>query len=431
MKSTFDLSVLFFAQMAFILGVCRVVGIVFKRLGQSQVVSEMIAGVLMGPSLLGWLAPGFSTALFPAQSRPILFTVCQVGLVLYMFLVGVEFDIDLIRNRVRSAASVSIAGIAAPFALGALLAWFLADDRQLFPAKASALQAMLFMGAAMAITAFPMLARIIREQGLARTSLGTLVLAAGAIDDAAAWCVLAVVLASFKDDPAIALIAIGGALAFFFVCIKLVGPMLRPLARAVQARGELAQGELIGILMLVMLGAWFTDTIQIYAVFGAFIVGIAIPRGKLADELQRIIHPLTVAFLLPVFFVYSGLNTRIGMVDSPRLWLIAAAVLVAAVLGKGVACYAAARFHGEPHREAMAVGTLMNARGLMELIILNIGLQQGIIEPALFAIMVMMAVVTTLMATPIFERVYGRAGQRPADPGAAMAAEQAPSPARD
>jgi Kef-type K+ transport system membrane component KefB len=350
--------------------------------------------------------------LFPAQSKPILFTVCQVGLVLYMFLIGVEFDIDLIRHRVRSAAAVSIAGIAVPFALGAALAMGLVADRQLFPAQATPLQAMLFMGAAMAITAFPMLARIIREQGLTRTSLGTLALAAGAIDDAAAWCVLAVVLASFKNDPAIALIAIGGAILFFVVCIRIVSPLLKPMARAVAARGEISHGELIGVLMLVMLGAWFTDFIQIYAVFGAFIMGIAMPRGKLAAELQRIIHPLTVAFLLPVFFVYSGLNTRIGLVDTPYLWLLSAGVLAAAILGKGVACYLAARWHGESHKEALAVGTLMNARGLMELIILNIGLQQGIIEPALFAIMVMMAIVTTLMATPIFERIYGRAGSR-------------------
>jgi Kef-type K+ transport system membrane component KefB len=156
-----------------------------------------------------------------------------------------------------------------------------------------------------------------------------------------------------------------------------------------------------------MLGAWFTDFIQIYAVFGAFVMGLAMPRGKFAAELHRIIYPLTTALLLPVFFVYSGLNTKIGLVNTPQLWLLTGLVLLAATIGKGLACYCAARWHGESHREALAVGTLMNARGLMELIILNIGLQRGIIEPALFAIMVMMAIITTLMATPIFERVYG------------------------
>ncbi|MEI6733763.1 MAG: cation:proton antiporter [Comamonadaceae bacterium] len=410
--NSFDLSVLFFLQLAFILAVCRIVGMVFKRLGQSQVVSEMIAGVLMGPSLMGWLLPDFSAYLFPSASKPILFAVCQVGLVLYMFLIGVEFDIDLIRSRLRSAASISLAGILAPFALGALLAFYLAADGSFFSSKTTPLQAMLFMGAAMSITAFPMLARIIFEQGLSRTSLGTLALAAGSMDDAAAWCVLAVVLASFQNNMNIAVYAIGGGILFAVMTLVVIKRLLKPLGRMVEAAGEMSPGILSLVLMLAMIGAWFTDFIQIYAVFGAFVMGIAMPRGKFAQELHRIIYPLTTAFLLPVFFVYSGLNTKIGLVNTPHLWLIAALVLLAAIIGKGVACYLAARWHGESHKEAMAIGTLMNARGLMELIILNIGLQRGIIEPALFAILVMMAIVTTLMATPIFERVYGSKAAR-------------------
>lgn len=412
--SSFDLSVLFFLQMAFILAVCRVTALVFKRLGQSQVVSEMIAGVLMGPSLMGWIFPSFSAYLFPPDSKPILFAVSQLGLVLYMFLIGVEFDLELIKSRMRSAASVSLAGIVAPFALGAALAYYLVGDRTLFAPQTTALQAVLFMGAAMSITAFPMLARIIFEQGLSKTSLGTLALAAGSMDDAAAWCVLAVVLASFQSKPELAIYAIGGGLLFGLFCLVFLRRWLRPLGRVVEDAGEMSQGVLIVVLMLVMLGAWFTDFIQIYAVFGAFIMGIAMPRGKFAAELHRIIYPLVTAFLLPVFFVYSGLNTRIGLLNTTYLWLLAGVVLVAATLGKGVACYAAARWHGENHREALAVGTLMNARGLMELIILNIGLQRGIIAPGLFAIMVMMAIVTTLMATPIFERVYGSKASRAA-----------------
>ncbi len=410
--NSFDLSVLFFLQLAFILAVCRVVGIIFKHLGQSQVVSEMIAGVVMGPSLMGWLLPDFSAYLFPPASKPILFAVCQVGLVLYMFLIGVEFDVDLIRSRLRSAASISLAGILVPFALGASLAFYLAADGSFFSSKTTPLQAMLFMGAAMSITAFPMLARIIFEQGLSRTSLGTLALAAGSMDDAAAWCVLAVVLASFQHNMNIAVYAIGGGVLFAIITLVLIKRLLKPLGRMVETSGEMSSGILSLVLMLAMLGAWFTDFIQIYAVFGAFVMGIAMPRGKFAQELHRIIYPLTTAFLLPVFFVYSGLNTKIGLVNTPYLWLIAALVLLAAIVGKGVACYLAARWHGESHREAMAIGTLMNARGLMELIILNIGLQRGIIEPALFAILVMMAIVTTLMATPIFERVYGSKATR-------------------
>jgi Kef-type K+ transport system membrane component KefB len=410
--NSFDLSVLFFLQLAFILAVCRVVGILFKQLGQSQVVSEMIAGVVMGPSLMGWLLPDFSAYLFPPESKPILFAVCQVGLVLYMFLIGVEFDIELIRSKLRSAASISLAGILAPFALGALLAFYLAGDSSFFSLKTTPLQAMLFMGAAMSITAFPMLARIIFEQGLSKTSLGTLALAAGSMDDAAAWCVLAVVLASFQNNINIAIYAIGGGVLFALVTLLVIKPLLQAWGKKVSESGEMSVGILSSVLMLTMLGAWFTDFIQIYAVFGAFVMGIAMPRGKFAQELHRIIYPLTTALLLPVFFVYSGLNTTIGLVNTPFLWLIAALVLLAAIVGKGVACYLAARWHGESHREAIAIGTLMNARGLMELIILNIGLQRGIIEPALFAILVLMAIVTTLMATPIFERVYGTREER-------------------
>ncbi|MEY2866297.1 MAG: hypothetical protein RIQ43_323 [Pseudomonadota bacterium] len=404
----FELSVMFFLQMAFILAVCRATAWVFMKIGQSRVVSEMIAGVLMGPSLMGWMFPEFSAYLFPAESKAILFSVAQLGLVLYMFLIGVEFDVDLIRKRVRSAASISIAGIVAPFLLGGTLAYFIADDPQLFAEKTASLEAVLFMGAAMAITAFPMLARIIFEQGLTKTSLGTLALAAGSIDDMAAWCVLAVVLASFNSDWSIALIAIGGGIFFAVVCLTLVRRLLQPMGERVEKSGAISPDMLVFTLMLVMLGAWFTDYIQIYAVFGAFIIGVAMPRGKFAAELHRTMYPLTVALLLPVFFVYSGLNTKIGLVNTPALWALAALVLLVAIAGKGVACYLAARLNGESHKESMAIGTLMNARGLMELIILNIGMERGIIEPTLFTIMVLMAVITTLMATPIFERIYGK-----------------------
>lgn len=408
----FDLSVLFFLQLAVILAACRIVGIIFKRLGQSQVVSEMITGVLLGPSLLGWVSPEFSAYLFPPESKPILFSVCQLGLVLYMFLIGVEFNVDLIKSRIRSAASVSLAGILVPFALGGLIAFYLASDTNLFSEKTTQTQAMLFMGAAMSITAFPMLARIIFEQGLTKTSIGTLTLAAGAVDDAVAWCVLAVVLASFQNDFSLAVYAIGGGITFAIVTLTIIKRLLLPLGRMVEAAGEMSQGMLIFVLMLAMLGAWFTDLIQIYAVFGAFIMGTAMPRGKFASELHRMIYPLTTALLLPVFFIYSGLNTKIGLVNTPYLWALTGIILVAAIIGKGGACYAAARLSGEKHRDAMAVGTLMNARGLMELIILNIGLQRGIIEPALFTIMVLMAVITTLMTTPIFERIYGSKSER-------------------
>ncbi len=412
MLSNFELSVRFFLQLAFILGMCRLVGWLARLIHQPQVVGEMIAGVIIGPSLLGWVLPEAQAWLFPPQSLTILFAVSQVGLVLYMFLVGVEFRVDLLREQARSAISVSVAGMTVPFVLGALLALWLVREPGMFGPRVHAFDAALFLGAAMAITAFPMLARILYERGLAGTRLGTLALAAGAIDDGAAWCVLAVVLASLDHSWSIAAKAIGGGLAYGAFVLTVGRRLLAPLGRRAEAAGRISEPLLVFLLALVMLGAWCTDAIGIYAVFGAFLLGAAMPRGFFATELQRTIEPLTVALLLPLFFTYSGLNTRLDLVDTPRLWAIALVVLAAASLGKGGACWIAARRNGEDNRTALAVGSLMNARGLMELIILNIGLERGIIRAPLFSILVVMAIATTLLAAPMFEWVYGRHARR-------------------
>jgi Kef-type K+ transport system membrane component KefB len=418
--TNFQLSVYFFFQVAFILGVCRVVGLIAKRFGQPQVVAEMLAGVLMGPSLLGWLSPGLQAQLFPKASMTIIYAVSQVGLVLYMFLVGVEFQAQLIRKRLNSAVSVSLAGICVPFTLGGLLALYLIRDASFFTQGVSPWQATLFTAASMSITAFPMLARIIVDRGLTGTPLGTLALAAGSADDAAAWCVLAVVLASFSGNPAIAVFAIGGGILYTIAMLTIGKRLLVRVGKQVEREQALSNSTLTTVLMLVMLCAWLTDAIQIYAVFGGFILGIALPRGLLTRELKRLLEPLTKTLLLPLFFVYSGLNTSIGLVSSWYLWGMALLVFLIACLGKGVACYLAARLHGENHRESMAIGTLMNARGAMELIILNIGLEKGIITPTFFTIMVMMAIGTTLAATPVFNRVYLREPE-PAQPAADQA----------
>lgn len=412
MLTTFELSVRFFLQLAFILGVCRLCGWLARLIHQPQVVGEMIAGVVMGPSLLGLLFPAAQGWLFPEQSKAILFAVSQVGLALYMFLVGVELRSELLRARARSAAAVSVAGMVTPFLLGAAIGLWLIREPGMFGPKVDPFEAGLFVGAAMAITAFPMLARIIYERGLTGTSLGTLALAAGAIDDGAAWCVLAVVVASLDHNWIVAAKAIGGGAAYALVVLTVGRKLLAPLGARAEADGTIREPMLVFVLGLVMLGAWYTDVIGIYAVFGAFILGVAMPKGFFAQDLQRKIEPLTVALLLPLFFTYSGLNTRLDLVDTPQLWLVALVVLAAACLGKGGACWAAARWHGEDNRSALAIGALMNARGLMELIILNIGLQRGIISTTFFSIMVVMAIVTTLMAAPLFEWVYGRHARR-------------------
>jgi Kef-type K+ transport system membrane component KefB len=406
--SNTELAILFFLQLAFILAICRFVGFLAKKIGQPQVVGEMIAGVLMGPSLFGLLMPHLQAQLFPKSSMGLLYAVSQVGLVLYMFLVGVEFDVDLIRKRVRSAASVSLAGILTPLLAGGLLALLLVRQPGLFGPHVVTGQAVFFTGAAICITAFPMLARIIVERGLAGTSLGTLALAAGSIDDAAAWCILAGVLAVFKQNIMIAVIAIGGGIAYALFTLLIGKRLLRPLGNLAERQEGIRGPVLAFVLMLVMLCAWFTDTIGIYAIFGGFILGIAMPRGFFSKQLKVQLEPIVTNFLLPLFFIYSGLNTKLGLVNSWLLWGIAAAVLLISLFGKGIACTIAALLNRETGREALAIGSLMNARGLMELILLNIGLQQGIITPTLFTMFVLMAIITTLMASPIFEFVYGR-----------------------
>jgi Kef-type K+ transport system membrane component KefB len=278
---------------------------------------------------------------------------------------------------------------------------------------------MLFLGAAMSITAFPMLARIIYERGLTGTPLGTLSLAAGAIGDAGAWCVLAIVLASFGAGPMVAVKAIGGGIVYAVLVLTIGRKFLARLGEAAQKKGQLTP-SLLGItLTLCMIGLWAMDSVGIHAVFGGFILGIAMPRGFFARELQKQVEPFAVVFFLPMFFTFSGLNTQLNVVSNPQMLLIAAAVIVAACIGKGGACWAAARLNGEDNRTALAVGTLMNSRGLMELIIINIGLQKGVIGYALFSIMVLMAIVTTLMASPVFEWVYGRHARKVGALGAA------------
>ncbi len=306
--------------------------------------------------------------------------------------------------------AVSMAGMVAPFVLGAALAYYLFHYSSLFPEQTSQMEAMLFLGASMCITAFPMLARIIHFKGLAGTLMGTVAIGAGAIDDATAWCLLAIVLASFDDNFANAARSIGGGVAFVATAILIVRPLLAYLERfLIDKNQRLSDAGLVIGLLCMALGAWITDLLHLHAVFGAFIMGAMIPRNVMSRDLIERIQPLAVALLLPLFFTYSGLNTKIGLINSAYLWGICGLVLLAAIVGKGVACWLAARASGISNREALGIGALMNARGLMELIIINIGLQRGIISAELFATLVIMAVITTLMASPIFDWLVPKA----------------------
>ncbi len=340
----------------------------------------------------------------------VLYTVAQIGLVLYMFLIGLNFDVDLIKHRAGTAVAVSTAGIMAPLVLGALVAVpLLADGGDYFEDGVTPVMAMLFLGAAIAITAFPMLARIIFEKGLSGTSLGTLALACGATDDAVSWCILAVVLAMNRDHPAMAVVAIGGGVLYTVVVMTIGRRALRVLGPMAERHGTVTPPPMLSVvLILLMACAWFTDVIGIYAIFGAFILGVAMPSGFFERHLTSRLEPLVTTFLLPMFFVYSGLNTHIGLVNTPTLWAVTLGARARRDRRQGHCLHA-----GGTHEEGAAArsrraGIADERARLIGLILLNIGSRPASSPPTLFTILVLVAIVTTLMASPIFEYVYGR-----------------------
>jgi K+:H+ antiporter len=408
--------VIFFLQMFVILAACRLCGWLVRRfLDQPQVIGEMVAGVILGPSLLGAVAPELQQFLFPPASKPVLGAVSQMGIALYMFLVGLDFRGDDFRSHAKGAVAVSLSGIVVPFIVAIVATPWLMAVPDLFAAGVSRFNATLFFGAAIAITAFPVLARIIHDRGLEGTLIATQALSAAAIGDAVAWCVVAVVLANLGAGAGVAVLAIAGG-ALMAVALLWLGPKLfAPLGRLAEQQHEAGQPlsptVLAASLMLCTLSAYASDVIGLHAVFGAFLIGAVMPRGVYAQRTRQLLEPFTLVFLLPVFFTYTGLNTRLTMVNTPQLLLIAGAILIASVFAKFVACWLAALAVGQENRRALGLGALMNARGLTELIIINIGLQAGIIGYGLFSMLVLMAIVTTLMASPLFERVYGRAAR--------------------
>lgn len=403
--SNHDLTVAIFLQLATLLTFVRVVARVAVYLGQPPVVGEMIAGFLIGPSFFQYYFPDSFNYLFPKESIPILYVMAQLGLVMYMFLVGAEFDLKMLRERKRAAFTISLAGILAPFLLGGALGFYTYDNELLFSPNAGIFQVVFFTGAAMSITAFPMLARIIRERGLTHSSMGTLSLAAGSLDDAAAWCILAVVVGLFSGSPYAGAIAIVGGVFYLLFCLLLVRPLLRRFQRLLVYKGRLKEISFAFLLILLSLGAWFTDYVGIYAVFGAFILGASLPRGVMTRQLPPMIEPLAKNYLLPLFFVYAGLNMRLNIFVNSELLVVCIMFILSSCVGKFLACSIAAKIVGESTRSSLGIGALMNARGLMELILLNIALENGIITNGMFTIGALMAVITTLMATPLFNLV--------------------------
>ncbi|MEK8069599.1 cation:proton antiporter [Rhodococcoides navarretei] len=402
----------------------------FRRLAQVQVVAIMVAGFVLGPSVLGWVLPGAQQWLFPTTltigSETIahpnivaIYVVGQLGLVLYMFLVGASFRTEILRDHARQAGATSVAGIGAPLILGGAAGWWLVSRGGFFNDEVAAWQGALFLASAVAITAFPMLAWIVYDSGLANTRLGTMALSCAAIDDACSWILLATVVATAKGTPLGAVVAVGGGLAYLLFMIYVSRPLLAKLATWTPRHGDrgttgdMPITHVTVVLLVVFAASWFTDLVGIYSVFGAFIAGIVMPRGPLLDTIRNRFEPLTAYVLVPAFFIYSGLNTQLNLIFDASTLLVATVVLVVSFAVKFGAVGLAARWQGMSWFEAGSMGALANARGLMELILVNIGFEAGIISARLYTVLVLMTLVTTFVATPLqrlFERRLHRSG---------------------
>jgi len=377
----------------------RVVGLLLKRLGQPSVIGEIAAGILLGPSAFGYFAPELFARVFPPNSLGILTSLSQIGLILFMFLVGLEFAPQILRERKHTVIVISHVSIVVPFLLGTALAVYLyprvSDPSVTFRSFA------LFVGTAMSITAFPVLARILEARNLLRTKMGNNAIACAAVDDVTAWCILAfVVLLARAGKPSELAINLLLFVVYVLAMIFLVRPRLRKLS------GPMSEGVLGGVLLLVFASAWITEMLGIHALFGAFLAGAIMPRDLSFNEsLMPHVRGITSVILLPLFFAVTGLRMNIGLLQTPALWLCAALVLATAIAGKFGGAMLSARAVGFSWRDSTAIGVLMNTRGLMEMVVLNIGLEIGVVSPSLFTMCVIMALVTTAMTTPLLDRL--------------------------
>ena len=388
-------------QVIVIILTTRVLGALFVKMKQPAVMGEMVAGILLGPSFVGLLFPGVQALLFPATSMDALRLLSQIGVILFMFVVGIELDVQHIRQKADAAVLVSHASIIVPFFLGT--AFSLLIYRSLAPSHISFSAFALFMGICMSITAFPVLARIIEERGLSRSYLGSITIACAAVDDVTAWCLLAVVVGIAQAQ------ALSGAMLTIVLALLFIGLMLflfRPQAGRILGKevGNETQskGLMAGVLTFVFASALFTEVIGIHALFGAFLAGVILPaQARLSVFLRERLETFSSVFLLPLFFAFTGLRTQIGLLNDWQSWFVFAGVVAVAIGGKLGGSTLAARWTGMSWHDALSIGALMNTRGLMELIALNIGYDLGILSPRIFAMMVLMALVTTFMAGPL------------------------------
>jgi Kef-type K+ transport system membrane component KefB len=406
---------IFILQISLILFLARLFSVLFRRIGQPGVVGEIFAGIFLGPSVIGALFPQFTHYLFPPVSLGNLEMFSQLGLVLFMFVVGLELDLTIIKRNLGPALVISHTGIIVPFALGTTVSYFFYET--LAPPNIPFYGFALFMGIAMSITAFPVLSRIIRERGLSQTRLGTMAITCAAMGDISAWCLLALVLAIIRSGKLVNSF-------YFLITVPLYGLvmvyLLRPLLRKILQKGKTdSKGSALAVVFLVLLlSAYCTEMMGIHALFGAFFAGLIMPADP--DFRNQIIHKIegvALVLLLPLFFVITGLRTRVGLLDHFNLWMVFLAILGIALAGKFVATTLAARFTGESLKDSLSLGALMNTRGLVELVVLNIGYELGILTPYAFTIMVLMALLTTCLTSPalyIIQRLFVKKEIRPA-----------------
>ena len=377
-------------------------GVLFRRAGQPPVIGEVVGGILLGPSFLGLLSPATYRFLLPAEIAPLLSVVAQIGVIIYMFLIGLELNPELLRNRVKATLVISTSSILLPFLLGVGLARFIYAE--LSPPNVPFTPFALFLGLSMSVTAFPVLARILNDIGLARTPLGTIALTCAAFEDIAAWCLLAFVVGFVNAAAGSALFVAVLTLGFASVMLVVVRPIIARLVAGLEERSP-TQGNVAVVLVGLLMSAWTTEVIGIHAVFGAFIFGVIIPHhSSLARTLHQNLESLTI-LLLPAFFAFTGMRTEIGLLSGRYEWVVCAIIIAVATTGKWGGALVGARLTALSWRESSALGVLVNTRGLMELIVLNVGLELGVISQTLFTMMVLMALVTTIATTPLLRRI--------------------------
>ncbi|WP_026703458.1 cation:proton antiporter domain-containing protein [Flavobacterium soli] len=392
-------------QIISIILVARFFGWIFRKIGQPSVIGEMVAGIVIGPSLMGLYFPEFFDTLFPVASLGNLKFLSQIGLIFFMFVIGMELDLKALKNKANDAVVISHASIIFPFTLGTALAYFMYN--QFAPDGVEFMSFALFLGISMSITAFPVLARIVQERGIHKTKLGTIVITCAAADDITAWCILATVIAIVKAGSFVSsLYVIALAISYVFLMLRVVRPFLERVGQLKNSRQSLSKPVVAIFLLTLIISAYTTEIIGIHALFGAFLAGAIMPDNtKFRAIFIEKVEDVSVIILLPLFFVFTGLRTQIGLINDPYLWKITGLIIVVAVIGKFLGSAIAAKFVGQNWRDSLTIGALMNTRGLMELIVLNIGLDLKVLSPEIFTMMVIMALVTTFMTGPALDLI--------------------------